>query len=323
MNKIVITGGSGFIGRYFVEKFPNREVILFDLRKPDYTSHARYVQGDVRVAEELDMILPGTEMIIHLAAMHHDFGIADEEYFATNLLGAQNIAELAAKHGVQKIINFSSVAVYGNLGNPGPTSENMTPAPASAYGQSKLQAEKVFEQLARAQREMRIVTIRSTVVFGAFNLANVLNLIKAIDRGLYFHVGPGNNIKSIAYVENIVDASLFALSLSDTGLSTYNYVDQPTMTAREIANLQARLLGKKIRFSLPMSFALMLALPFDAFIALSGKNISISSKRVKKFCTQTWHGADAIRQAGFKPSVSIEDGMARMIRWYQGAKKNL
>jgi nucleoside-diphosphate-sugar epimerase len=322
VSKIVITGGSGFIGRYFVEKFIGHNVLLFDIRKPDYSSHANYFCGDVRNPSQLNSALEGADMVIHLAAMHHDFGIADQEYFDTNVQGAENVAAAAAKHNIRKIINFSSVAVYGALGNPGPTHEGMTPAPASAYGHSKLQAEKVFEKLSE-ETAVRIVNIRSTVVFGAFNLANVLNLIKAIDAGIYFHVGKGNNIKSIAYVENIVDASLFALSLRDSGFDTFNYVDEPTMSSREIANLQARLLGKKIRFSLPLSLAVFMAIPFDLFIALSKKNIGISSKRVKKFCTQTWHGAEAIRKAGFKPTISIEDGMARMIHWYQGTKKNL
>lgn len=322
MSKILITGGSGFIGRYFVEKFSNDEVVLFDLREPDYTSHATYVKGDVRKEGEVERAMEGVDLVVHLAAMHHDFGIADSEYFETNLKGAENIAASMKKHKVDRLINFSSVAVYGALGNPGPTEETITPDPSSAYGHSKLQAEKVFEKLA-AEIPVRIVTIRSTVVFGAFNLANVLNLIKAIDRGLYFHVGSGNNIKSIAYVENIVDAALFALNLQQHGISTFNYVDEPKMTSREIANLQASLLGKNIKFSLPLWLALILALPFDLYIALSGKNISISSKRVKKFCTQTYHGAEAIRNAGFKARVSIPDGMARMIRWYQGTKKNL
>ena len=322
MSKIVITGGSGFIGRYFVEKFIGHDVLIFDIRKPDYSSHARYYQGDVRNIQQLDEALEAADVLIHLAAMHHDFGIADEEYFDTNVRGAENVAATAAKHKIREIINFSSVAVYGALGNPGPTHEKMVPAPTSAYGHSKLQAEKVFEKLA-LETGISVVNIRSTVVFGAFNLANVLNLIKAIDKGLYFHVGKGNNIKSIAYVENIVDAALFAMSLTKSGVQTFNYVDEPAMTSREIANLQARLLGKKIRFSLPLGLAVFLAIPFDIFIALSRKNISISSKRVKKFCTQTWHGASAIREAGFKPRIPIEDGMARMIHWYQGTKKNL
>jgi nucleoside-diphosphate-sugar epimerase len=161
------------------------------------------------------------------------------------------------------------------------------------------------------------------VVFGPHNLANVLNLIKAIDQGLYFHVGASNNIKSLAYVENIVDASLFALTTLDEGVQLFNYVDEPQLSSREIANMQARFLGKKIRLNLPEWLSIAIAKPFDWAIAISGKNLKISSKRVKKLITQTNHGASYIRQLGFKPSHSIEFGMEKMIRWYLNTKKNL
>ncbi len=320
MSKILITGGAGFIARYFVEKFPGDEVLLFDIREPDYSSHARYIKGDIRNADDVNNAMQGVDLVIHLAAMHHDFGIADEEYFDTNSRGAEIIADAAAKNGVKKIINFSSVAVYGNQGNPGPTSEETPPSPQSPYGKSKLEAEDIFTKMAE-KTEARLVIVRSTVVFGAWNLANVLNLIKAIDKGVYMHVGKGDNIKSIAYVENIVAASLFALNLEHKGICLFNYVDSPAMTSREIANLQASLLGKKIRISVPLPIALLLAMPFDALIKITGKNLSISSGRVKKFCTQTFHGAEKISRLGFRPKVSIEDGMAKMIRWYQSSKK--
>lgn len=321
MSKILITGGSGFIGRYFVEKFPNQEVILFDIREPDYVSHANYVMGDIRNVKDVESVMPGVELVIHLAAMHHDFGIADEEYFDTNIKGAQIIADAAEKYKVKQIINFSSVAVYGNLGNPGPTSEETLPAPQSAYGKSKLEAESIFKKWA-TKTEGKLVIVRSTVVFGAWNLANVLNLIKAIDAGMYVHVGDGKSIKALAYVENIVDAALFALRKEETGICLFNYVDSPSLTNREIANMQASMLGKKIRIHVPLWLAMLMAMPFDLAIALSGKNMSISSKRVKKFCTQTNHGALKISEMGFQSKVSIEDGMQKMIRWYLSTKKN-
>lgn len=321
MSKILITGGSGFIGRYFIEKFPADEVVIFDIRKPDFNSHAHYIQGDIRNQEQVNAAMRGVDTLIHLAAMHHDFGIADQEYFDTNARGAELLAQAAKENGVKKIINFSSVAVYGNQGNPGPTHEKMTPAPQSPYGHSKLQAENTFAAMAE-DTGCRLVSVRATVVFGAWNLANVLNLIKAIDRGLYMHVGSGSNIKSIAYVENIVEATLFALTKEPSGVCLFNYVDGPAMTAHDIAELQARLLGKSIRGSVPLKLAIFLSLPFDLAIKLSGKNLSISSARVKKFCTQTFHGAEKIKEMGFRPRVSIEDGMAKMIRWYLNTPKN-
>lgn len=318
---MLITGGSGFIGRYFTDRLKQAEVILFDLRPPDYISHATYIKGDVRDEKSLLQSAQGCDLIIHLAAMHHDFGIEDSAYFDTNVNGARNVIAAAEKHDIRQIINFSSVAVYGNKGNPGPTTEETSPEPTNPYGHSKLEAEHLLLRWAQDSQNRKLINVRSTVVFGPFNLANVLNLIKAIDQGLYFHVGEGKNIKSLAYVENIVDASFFALEKASFGGFTFNYVDEPQLSSHQIANMQARMLGKKIHLRFPLWFALLLSKPFDWAIRLSGKNLKISSKRVLKLNTQTYHEAKAIKALGFQARHCMEDGMERMIRWYKSGLK--
>lgn len=321
MKKLLVTGGSGFLGRYFINALKEKEIVNLDIRTPDFVSHASFLQGSICDFDRVTEAISGVDTLIHLAAMHHDFGIEKQEYFDTNVGGAENLIAAAEKANVNTIINFSSVAVYGNQGNPGPTNEKTPPKPANPYGESKLQAENKFKAWAEKDPSRRLIIVRSTVIFGPHNLANVLNLIKAIDQGLYFHVGKGNNIKSLAYVENIVDAALFALEKTSSGVFLFNYVDYPQLTSREIATMQARFLGKKIRFQLPLSLGILLAKPFDIAIALSGKNLKISSARVKKLATQTFHAADLIREKGFKPQHSVEVGMKAMIQWYQGTKK--
>jgi nucleoside-diphosphate-sugar epimerase len=317
MERILITGGSGFIARYFVSRLQNADVILFDVLAPDFVSHARWIEGDVRDLNALRNAMQDASLVIHLAAMHHDFGIADEAYFDTNLGGAKNLIKCMKEFGINRLINLSSVAVYGDLGNPGPTNEAMQPAPTNAYGKSKLEAEQVFRNWVQENPANRLVQVRSTVVYGPHNLANVLNLIKAIDQGLYFHSGKGTNIKSLTYVENLCDAALFALNREESGELLFNYVDYPQTGSRAIAEMQAEMLGKKIRISLPEWFAVLLALPFDAYIALTGRNLKISSKRIRKLNTQTCHSADLIRSLGFVPKHDMKDGMRRMIDWYR------
>ncbi|MFN4124020.1 MAG: NAD-dependent epimerase/dehydratase family protein [Flavobacteriales bacterium] len=317
MKNILITGGSGFIARYFIEKLSDHRLVNLDKAKPADEQNIDFIQADIRDKEAVIKASEGSDLIIHLAAMHHDFGISEDAYFDVNVNGAKVVAEAAAINQVKEIIFFSSVAVYGALGLHYPTHEQMNPIPNSPYGHSKLQAEKVLEEWALREGGRKVTVIRSTVVFGAWNLANVLNLIKAIDRGIYFHIGKGRNIKSLAYVENIVDASLFALENQASPFEIFNYVDEPQMDSRSIANMQAEMLGKKICITLPLWFAIALALPFDLLIRISGKNLPISSKRVKKLCTQTWHGAEKIRTLGFKARHSIPYGMQKMIDWYK------
>jgi len=321
MKKICITGGSGFIASHFIAALPNCEINILDIIPPKFKSHANYYKGDIRNLEEVKIAFQGCDTIIHLAAMHHDFGIPDAAYFDTNVNGANVIIEAVQQLKIKSIINFSSVAVYGNKGNPGPTDELTVPAPTNPYGFSKLEAEELFTKWQLSSPENKLIIVRSTVVFGANNLANVLNLIKAIDSGIYVQVGKGNNIKSLAYVENIVAASLYAFELNKSGKLLFNYVDGPQLDSKTIAAMQAKMLGKKKPLTLPMWFVLLLAKPFDAMIWLTQKNLPISSKRVIKLSTQTYHSAELIKKLGFKAPYSIEYGMQQMINWYRAEHK--
>jgi nucleoside-diphosphate-sugar epimerase len=320
MQKVLITGGSGFIARYFIEKLSHISLVNLDICEPEFNSKATFIKGDVRNGNDVEKAIEGCDTLIHLAAMHHDFGIEEHEYFDVNVNGAKTLIAAAVRNNIKQIIFFSSVAVYGNQGYDAPTNEKSTPMPNSPYGKSKLEAEKLFQEWVRGSSNRKLVIVRSTVVFGAYNLANVLNLIKAIDSGFYFHIGSGNNIKSLAYVENIVDATLFALAHVDEASVLFNYVDEPQLSSREIATMQAGMLGRKIRIKIPYWFAIAMTKPFDLMIMLTGKNLAISSKRVKKLCTQTWHSADKIKDLGFVPKHSIEYGMQQMIDWYKKLK---
>jgi len=90
---------------------------------------------------------------------------------------------------------------------------------------------------AKEAENRKLIIIRPTVVIGPYNYANMFKLIKQIDKGLYAHIGKGNNIKSLAYVENIAEASKFILENVNTNISIYNYADEPQLTTRQITNI--------------------------------------------------------------------------------------
>ena len=316
----LITGGSGFIGSHFHRGIPAKEIINLDLVKPRFESRAKYIRGDVREPDDLDNLLRNGNVhtIISLAAMHHDFGISESEYFDTNENGTRVLCEAATKHQISTIVFFSSVAVYG--ANQGASSEETPENPNMPYGASKLAGEIVLKKWAAEDKSRRVLIIRPALVFGVNNTANMYNLINQINLGIYFHLGKAENIKSIAYVENIVDATLWLLEGLKPGVSIYNYADEPHLTSREIAEIISKALGKKIRITLPKSLGIMMGLPFDLFIKATGKNLPISSARVKKLATETYHSAQKIFDHGYKPKYTTREGLQKMVKWYQSSK---
>lgn len=321
METILITGGSGFIGSYFNNRLPQKQVINLDLTAPDYDTQSRYIKGDIRIASDIKKAVQGKNIktIISLAAKHHDFGIGHDEYFDTNEEGMQTLCDIAAENGIQEIIFFSSVAVYGIREDE--STEITDPSPDGPYGASKLAGEKVLTRWAGADPSRKVVIMRPALVFGPNNMANMRNLIRQIDSGLYFHLGKADNIKSIAYVENVVEATLFLMERMKSGVSIYNYADEPQITTRQIGTVIAEVLGKKIWITIPKMFGILMGIPFDLLIRITGKNLPVSSARIKKLGTQTYHSAQKIFGEGFKPSFTTIDGLRKMVEWYKTEKE--
>jgi GlcNAc-P-P-Und epimerase len=318
---ILLTGGSGFIGSHFHNFIPNKEVINLDIQEPSFPHHSTFIKGDIRVEADVRRAVQNNNIktIISLAAKHHDFGIGHDEYFDTNEDGTKVLCNVASEFNIDEIIFYSSVAVYGIREEI--STEDMLAIPDSPYGASKLAGEKVLEKWASGDPSRKVLIIRPTLVFGPNNMANMRNLIRQIDSGLYFHLGNAKIVKSIAYVENLIKATLYLKESMRPGVSIFNYADEPQLTTREISNIIAGELNKKIKLTIPKTIGVMMGIPFDILIKLTGKNFPISSSRIKKLGTQTYHSAEKLFRVGFKPPYSTIDGLKKMVEWYKNDKR--
>lgn len=319
--RICVTGGSGFIGWYFCHRLAEagHSITILDLIEPgdDLPEHT-FVRGDVRDHAAVRKACEGCEAVVNLAAAHHDFGIEEQTYYDVNEGGATVICEVMDELGIRQLIFYSTVAVYGEA--EAPIDENTPPAPNSPYGGSKLKGEQVFDAWTKQGDGRHALIIRPTVTFGPRNFANMYSLIRQIHSGKYAQVGSGTNIKSLSYVENIVDATLFLWGKRESldAFAVFNYIDKPDLCSRDIAGAIFDALKRKPpKWSIPMWFARLLALPFDIVIAVTGKNIPISGARIKKlFVAQTKFEADRLREAGYTPAIPLRDAIAKMVDWY-------
>lgn len=316
--KILVTGGSGFIGTFLVQKLlkEKHEIINLDIRKPDAEKlDYKFIQGDILNIQDVMVAAKGVDVIISLAAKHHDFGVSEEEFFAVNGQGAKNILDCATQLDIKRFIFYSTVAVYGN--HDLPPNENTVTKPESIYGKSKLEGEKYINEWVSKDRNNQAIIIRPTVVFGPNNYANMYSLISSIYKRKFFFVGKGDNIKSIAYVENLVEATAFLLERMKPGVDIYNYVDYPQLTIKDTVNIISRCLSYDIpKLTIPLVPALVATSIFDVLGKITGYNFPITAYRIKKFSTETRFIADKIRKAGFRQQVTLEEGFRRMIEWY-------
>ena len=312
--KILVIGGSGFIGTRLIELLVDaqHEVTNLDLRASERFNEITTI-GDVRSASDVEAVAAGCDVIINLAAEHRDDVRPLELYQSVNVGGAQVVAEVAERFGVKRLIFTSSVAVYG-LDKVNPTETSPT-APFNEYSRTKLEAEAVLSQWATADSSRSLAIIRPSVVFGEGNRGNVDALIRAIAARRFIMTGRGANKKSMSYVGNV---SAFLASRLDesSGVSIYNYADNPDLTSREIVDTIASSLQTTlvVPIVLPLWLSMLAGYIFDVVARLSGRTMPISAIRVRKFCAETSVGTDRLANSGFVAPFELRAALARTIQ---------
>ncbi|MEX0844992.1 MAG: NAD-dependent epimerase/dehydratase family protein, partial [Balneolaceae bacterium] len=304
-----VTGGAGFIGRHFNNLLDEGNVTNIDIRVQKVVPNQVY--GDIRKIQDIRNSIGDANIIVHLAAAHYDF---EKDYFATNVEGTKNLLKVADEQNIDRFVFYSSVAVYGQ--NEEPAHEGTAPNPDNDYGRSKLEAEKLIKEWAEQKPERKVLFIRPAVVFGPHNFGNLFNLTRNIDRGLNFHIGRKPVIKSLAYVENLVEATHYLIHNMTEKSQTFNYVDNPQLTNFDISNNISAAFGQRKSLTISYPLALLLGYFFDLIGKFIDKELMISVKRVKKFCTPTHFNADKVFETGFKPRFTTVRALEYTTRWY-------
>lgn len=308
--RVLVTGGSGFIGSRLVSELiaKGRQVSILDK-----VLSSRYPElcqvGDIRDPKAVAAALVGIDLVYHLAAEHRDDVSPISLYYEVNVDGTRNLAEACSASGVTRMVFTSSVAVYGL--NAASTSEGSPTNPFNDYGKSKLQGEGVLTRWAEENPAVSLTIIRPTVVFGEGNRGNVYNLISQIASGRFLMVGDGENQKSMAYVGNVASFLNFVAESNVSGVSFFNYVDKPDFSMNELVGKVRGFMGKPPATfpRIPYGVGMIGGACFDMISALTGKKFPISRVRVKKFCANTKISIPALEGTAFKPPYSLAKGM--------------
>jgi GlcNAc-P-P-Und epimerase len=313
MRQIALIGASGFIGTRLIDLIGKKNCYNID-KHPSEKHNDITTLFDIRESKLENLIKPGTDTVILLAAEHRDDVSPTSLYYDVNVNGTHNVLEALDKNEISNIIFISSVAVYGlNKKNP---DELFPPDPISHYGKSKWQAEKLLNQWQQNDPDRKSLTIiRSTVAFGEKNQGNVHNLLRQIASGKFLMIGRGLNCKSMAYVGNVAAFIQFCLVNQTPGLQVMNYTDQPDLTMNELVIQAEESLNRKLpSLRLPYWLGLTGGLCFDLLSRVTGKKFPISSMRIRKFCATTQFDATKAHKTGFKPPYTLSEGLDRTLK---------
>jgi Nucleoside-diphosphate-sugar epimerases len=302
--RVLVTGGAGFIGGHLVRALLELgvEVVVLDNFRTGRASNlddlpVRLVRGCVTDRGAVREAVAGCEAVFHLAALVSVPESMERihECVALNVTGLLVVLEEAAAAGARKLVLSSSAAIYGDDPEV-PKREDMCPAPKSPYAITKLDGE-YYCSLFAATGRIETACLRYFNVFGprqdprsAYAAAVPIFIRRALG-GLPVTIhGDGGQTRDFVYVKDVVSANLFAASTRGlTGVFNVGYGG--SVTIKEIAERILKRTGSSsvIEHTEPR--------PGD-----------VRHSRAS---------AEKLRAAGWRPTHSLESGLAETLAWYR------
>lgn len=307
---IVVTGGSGFLGKAIVQRLAFIEEV--DLILPLRASCNALPRGvkttrisDIDGQSDWKEALCGADLVVHAAARVHVMREQAPDALAAfrkvNVEGTLNLARQAADAGVKRFIFISSIKVNGEGTLAGvPYTAEDVPAPSDPYGISKFEAEQGLKALAMVT-DMEVVIIRPVLVYGPGVKANFLNMIWWLYKGIPLPFGAVRNRRSFVFLDNLIDFIVTCLDHPAAANQTFLVSDGDDVSTTDLLRKLAKCLGKSAHL-----------IPIPVWLMSVG-----ATMLGKQALAQRLFGSlqvDLIKNQqllGWTPPVSLDHGLSR------------
>lgn len=315
MKTVVITGGTGFIGRALAKALParNYKIRIFTRKSPagkidgaDYLTVSFDDIGSLKKGAE------GADIIVHLAAAL--FCRSQKGFKKANTLGTANLAAAVAalKRPPEKFIYLSSLAAGGPAPDPGtPRTEAMADAPVSAYGDTKLGGEKEVKKLPPA---IRRTILRPPIVYGK-NDVGISKIARWVKKGFMVNAGSKDGRFSFIYLEDLVSAMITAIENPATDGKTYYVSENRTYAWRTFIALLAGAMKVKPPSMLDMPASALHALGciYELVSWLGGAEPVFNRDKAKEGAAGNWtaNPAQWERDTAWSGWTSLEEGIRK------------
>ncbi len=316
--RVLVTGAAGFIGYHLCERLLARGDTVIGLDNLDGTgdvtlkatrlsrlkadSGFSFHRLDIRDTKACREIFEEArpERVVHLAARVGVRSTSEEvgEYTETNVSGFLQVLERCREAKVRHLVFASSSSVYG-LGTPVPFSEQAAAdRPTSVYGATK-RADELLAHVYSHTYGIPVTGLRFFSVYGPWgrpDMAPMLFLRAILEGRPITLYDEGRMQRDFTYVDDVVEAALRVLDKAPGGTPPYRLLNvgrgAPVSMAHFLDVLEERV-GLRAWVELKPAQRSELAVTYADVTALE-------------------------RETGFRPSVSLEEGLARLVRWYRG-----
>jgi nucleoside-diphosphate-sugar epimerase len=313
--KILITGGTGFVGRALLERLKNDDYIVSaTVRNPESALpdgvHIIPI-GDIGPETDWSEHLDGIDIIVHIAARVHVIRDSAKnplsEFRRINTQGTLNLALAAARAGVKRFVFLSTSKVNGESTMPGrPFFADDVPAPIDPYGISKLEAEMGLLSIAR-EHGMDVVILRPAVVYGPGVKGNFLSLLKVVDKRVPLPFGAVHNRRSMIGLDNLVGLIVTCAESPTAAKQIFLASDGDDISTTELLSAIGKAFGKPpILVPVPVApmTAIATALGKKALVTRLFGNFQVDIEKTK-------------RLLGWRPQVGLESELQRTVSFFR------
>jgi nucleoside-diphosphate-sugar epimerase len=329
--KVLITGASGFIGGFLVEKALERGYDVWAGVRPgsncDRLTDSRIRRIHLNYADPAALTAQLREATRESAWTYviHNAGLTKalhkQDFLTVNAGYTRNLVDaLAAACIPQKFLLMSSLSSFG----PGdekhfsPILPDAPQRPDTAYGKSKLEAENIL----RRQTHFPYIILRPTGVYGPGD-RDYLMVLKSIRAGFDLAVGCRPQRITFIYVKDLVRAAFLALENGNLRNREYFVADGDVYTDAEFARLARELLDKRFVFRarIPAGPVYVACCLSEWMGRLSGRRMTLNTDKYVILKQRNWicDVAPLEDETGFSPGYSLKEGLQESIAWYRQA----
>ncbi len=296
MQKALLTGASGFLGKYL-----NNALVAY----PYYVvTLGRQADAGCKydLAIEVPVINNSYSLVVHAAGKAHVVPKTEaeiKEFYDVNLEGTKHLCQAFdnARDWPQAFVFISTVSVYG-VDEGTNISESHPLKGSSPYAVSKIQAEEFLQRWC-AKHDVKLTILRLPLIAGSNPPGNLGAMIAGIKNGRYFNIGGGRAQKSVVMA---ADVAQWIPMMAKLG-GTYNLTDGQHPSFAELAKLICSQLGKKPAANIPRWIASIMAFVGNFL----GAKAPINTNKLSKITgTLTFDDSKARKAFGWQPSAVLD-----------------
>lgn len=326
MNKILVTGGGGFVGKALAKMATDQGIETIVAGRHRYPEVEKYgiqcIQGDIRDEQFADYVCKDVDTIFHVAAIAGIWG-PWKEYYSINVKGTENILKSCRKNGIPNLVYTSTPSVVFNKTSIENGDESL-PYPERFlcnYAKSKVIAEKMV--LAANSDNLATCALRPHLIWGPGDPHLVPRLLEKGRTGQLKIVGGGNNLVDISFIDNVAHAHILAgKNLSGTrscaGKPYFISQGEPVNLWNWINTLFERVGIPAIKQTVPFSLAYFMGAIMEMTYTVLMKK---EEPRMTRFLAEQlakshyFSISNIKKDLGYSPIVSDSEGMDALIKW--------